>query len=80
MQYSAKESFELNVSPDEIRQRVILDGDVFELEAYGKDKKELKEEGERLLKKGFSGFGIKKIREYAVGETEVDGVYGLWVR
>lgn len=63
-----------------ICRRLIVDGDVFELQAYGRDKAELQEEGEYLLSKGFSGLGFKCIREYVIDETSVDGVYGLWVR
>ena len=64
----------------EISRRLILDEDVFELEAYGRDKQELHDEGKRLLDKGFTGVGLKCIREYVVDETGVEGVYGLWVR
>ena len=71
----------LNVSEDELETRIIVDGNVFELDAWSRDKEELVEEGERLLTEGYSGFGFKRIREYVVDESSVSkGVYGLWVR
>lgn len=81
MQSSAStQGNQLDLEDKEIDKRIILDGDVFELEAYSRDEQELKEEGYRLLDKGFSGFGLKTIREFVVDETDVDGVYGLWIR
>lgn len=81
MQYSAStKSNQLDFDETEIARRIILDGDVFELEAYGRDEDELKEEGYRLLNKGFTGIGFKTIREFVVDETDVEGVYGLWIR
>lgn len=81
MQSSASSSEnQLDLESGEIKRRKIVEGDIFELEAYGKDNQELKDEGYRLLNKGFAGFGLKTIREFVVAETEVEGVYGLWIR
>lgn len=81
MQSSAKsQDNQLDIESKEIARRKILDGDVFELHAYGQDKQELRDEGQSLLNKGFSGIGLKTIREYVLDETQVDGVYGLWIR
>lgn len=81
MQSSASSSGnQLDLEETEIEKRKIVEGDVFELEAYGKNRQELKDEGYRLLNKGFSGIGLKTIREFVVDETDVEGVYGLWIR
>jgi len=81
MQSSAKsQDNQLDIESKEIARRKIVDGDVFELHAYGQDKQELRHEGQSLLNKGFSGIGLKTIREYVLDETDVDGVYGLWIR